>query len=126
MRRKLPILFLFALALAFASTASFAQAASNAKAKAKAGASTAASDTKAAAKDTKNAISNTRVVDLNGATAEQLETLPGIGDAYAQKIIANRPYRSKAELVRRNVLPQSAYDKIKNQVIAKQAPGMNK
>jgi competence protein ComEA len=59
-------------------------------------------------------------LDLNSATKEQLEAPPGIGEAFAQKIIDGRPYKSKGDLVRKSVLPSSTYDKIKNQVTARQ------
>ena len=59
-------------------------------------------------------------VDINSATKEELAKLPGIGDAYSQKIIDGRPYKSKAELESKKILPKGVYDKISARVIAHQ------
>jgi DNA uptake protein ComE-like DNA-binding protein len=67
-----------------------------------------------------NTASKSNLVDINSASKEQLDALPGIGDKYAQKIIDNRPYKGKNELVRKKVIPQSTYEKIRDKIIAKQ------
>jgi len=59
-------------------------------------------------------------IDINTATASELEAFPGIGKVAAAKIIAGRPYANKSQLVSKKILTQAVYDKIKDKLIAKQ------
>ena len=59
-------------------------------------------------------------LDINSASDDELKQLPGIGDALSKKIAENRPYKRKDELVSKKVLPRATYEKIKDQIIAKQ------
>lgn len=70
----------------------------------------------AAAKDTPAAA----LMDINSATAKQLATLDGIGEARSAAIIKGRPYSGKDDLVNKKILTQDVYDKIKDKIIAKQ------
>jgi DNA uptake protein ComE-like DNA-binding protein len=57
-------------------------------------------------------------LDINTATPQQLNALPGFGPAYTKRVIAGRPYTAKNQLVTRGVLPQSAYDRVSSLIIA--------
>jgi DNA uptake protein ComE-like DNA-binding protein len=65
-------------------------------------------------------------VDINSASAEELQKLPGIGEALSKKIVENRPYKRKDELVQKKVIPGPTYEKIKDHVIAKQSTAAGK
>lgn len=108
-------------ALALMASTATAQAKPAAKAEAKPAAA-AKADAKAAPKAEAKAADTKAAgpVDLNSATADELKSVPGIGDAYAAKIIKGRPYKSKDQLVSKGIMPQGVYDKLKEHIIAKQ------
>ena len=73
-----------------------------------------------AASAAKTASSANNLLDINSASVDQLKALPGIGDTYAQKIVAGRPYARKDQLVQKKIIPQATYQKIAGMIIAKQ------
>ena len=113
--RALAVLFMLSL---FA-TASFAQG----------GTATSGKDATATKKKSDTAATKTKkadLVDINAASKEDLTALPGIGDAYSQKIIDGRPYNSKRDLLTKKIVPQATYDQIKDKIIAHHVAGSDK
>ena len=60
------------------------------------------------------------LLDINSATAEQLDALPGVGKAYSAAIIKGRPYKGKDELVQKKIVPETVFAQIKDQISVKQ------
>lgn len=108
--RTLAVLFMFSL---FA-TGAYAQGGAGSKDAAKKTASADASTKKSKKAD---------LVDINAASKDELTALPGIGDAYSQKIIDGRPYNTKHDLVTRKIIPQATYDQVKDKIIAHKVAG---
>jgi len=64
------------------------------------------------------------LVDINSASAQELDKLPGIGPARAEAIIANRPYKGKDDLAQRKIVPKNVYNQIKDKIVARQGSPM--
>ena len=60
-----------------------------------------------------------KLVDINTATKQELKKLPGISDTEADKIIAGRPFGSKAWLVTKNIIPKETYQAINGKIVCK-------
>jgi DNA uptake protein ComE-like DNA-binding protein len=60
------------------------------------------------------------LVDINSASSEELDKLPGVGPARVKAIIANRPYNGKDDLLQRKLIPPNVYNQIKDKIIARQ------
>jgi DNA uptake protein ComE-like DNA-binding protein len=84
------------------------------------------SQTSSKKSDTQKSEKKAAPIDINSASKQELMTIPGIGDAYAQKIIDGRPYKAKNQLVQKKIIPQATYDKISDQIIAKQSASEKK
>ena len=67
----------------------------------------------------KPATAQSGLVDINSASASDLDALPGVGKARADAIIKNRPYSGKDDLLSRHILPKNVYDGIKDKIIAR-------
>jgi competence protein ComEA len=57
-------------------------------------------------------------LNINTTSADNLDSLPGVGPATAEKIINNRPYATIQELVTKKVISQRVFDEIKDKIVA--------
>jgi competence protein ComEA len=75
----------------------------------------------AAASAGKSAAEKPAIIDINSASKDELDALPGIGSARAEAIIKGRPYKGKDELHRKKIIPMNVYDGIKDRIVARQS-----
>jgi competence protein ComEA len=74
-----------------------------------------------AAKPAPNATSSVgALLDINTASKDELDKLPQIGEARAEAIIKGRPYKAKSDLYEKKIIPENAYNAIKDRIIAHQ------
>jgi DNA uptake protein ComE-like DNA-binding protein len=69
----------------------------------------------------KSAAEKPAVIDINSASKDELDALPGIGSVRAEAIIKGRPYKGKDELHRKKIIPMNVYDAIKDRIVARQS-----
>ena len=124
MKKSLSILAVCAFVVAFAVAANAQTSGSTEPAKpaepAKAAAPATTTAPKAHSSSSSKSHETKPVLDLNSASKEDLMKLPGVGDATADKIIAGRPWKSRSELVSKNVCTKANYEKFQHMVTAKQ------
>jgi competence protein ComEA len=121
MKKNLSRILVAMMSLVLLSSLAFAQAAPATKKSSKTDKT--ATDSKGTTTDKTAADakkSEAKLVDLNSATRSELMDLPGIGTAYADKIIAGRPYANKRQLVSKDIVPEASYKKFSDKVVAKQ------
>jgi DNA uptake protein ComE-like DNA-binding protein len=76
---------------------------------------------KAATPGAKSTAEKPAVIDINSASKEDLDALPGIGSVRAEAIIKGRPYKGKDELHRKKIIPMNVYEGIKDRIVARQS-----
>jgi DNA uptake protein ComE-like DNA-binding protein len=75
-------------------------------------------DAKAVAEGVREGMSSDKTININHASREDLLILPGLSDREADRIIAERPFKNTHELVARQIISDSEYDKISDRITA--------
>ena len=81
--------------------------------------SAAARDAKAVAQGVADGLKHERTVNINKDSEKDLESLPGIDEPAARRIVDNRPYENANDLVKKHVLSKSQYDHIADKITAR-------